>query len=205
MNTLETRHAALLLTMLWLIPAAIGCGGDDAKPDEGVEDAKKKDADLPTRARHKNLSRDGFAVQTRDLNKDERPDQWYLSATGGVLARIERDLNFDGRVDVWQYPDASGVILEEEMDLDHDGRVDVVARYRADGSIESKELALEFDDVFTVFKYYDAGGALLRVEHDEDGDETIDRLDYYEEGRIVRTGWDDNGDGVPDKFDNLGD
>jgi hypothetical protein len=191
------------LLALFLV-GAVGCGKDDAadKDADALKDNKRPGDNL-VRARNKNLTRDGMGVKTLDLNRDEKPDQWVLTGAGGVVVRIERDLNFDGAVDVWQYPDANGIILEEEMDLDHDRLVDVIAYYREDGSLERKELALEFGNVFTVFKFYDPAGLLLRVEHDEDGDQLVDRWDYYEKNRVVRTGWDENRDGVPDRFDNL--
>lgn len=183
----------------------IGCGGDDAakKDADAMQDADKSTANMPERARNKNLVQKGLTVTSADLDRDGKPDQWTMTGAGGKMLRMERDLNFDGTVDMWQYPGAAGAVMEEEMDLDHDGRVDVVAYYREDGSLERKELALEFDLVFTLFKYYDAAGSLLRVEHDEDGDKVIDRWDYYEKERVVRTGWDSNRDGIPDKFDNL--
>ena len=178
----------------------MACGGDDA--DRAV-DANKPEA-LSQRARNKNLTREGVSETTRDLNRDGKPDQWYLSGQGGKLLRIERDLNFDDRVDVWEYPGATeGSVSEAEMDLDHDGRVDVVVYYREDGSLERKEMALEFGDRFTLFQFFDNAGKLLRVEHDEDGDGVVDRWDYYEGERVARTGWDEDKDGQPDQFDDM--
>ena len=201
-NPLWSRLSILALSALLF--GAVGCGKDDAadKDADALKDNKRPGDNL-VRARNKNLTRDGMGVTTQDLNRDEKPDQWVLTGSGGVVVRIERDLNFDGAVDVWQYPNQAGAILEEEMDLDHDRLVDVIAYYREDGSLERKELALEFGNLFTVFKYYDPTGTLLRVEHDEDGDQLVDRWDYYEKNRVVRTGWDENRDGVPDRFDNL--
>lgn len=194
----------LVAVLSCLLSLSVACG-DEA--DQAEKDAKSANNKVvkPTdqRARDKNLKRDGLSVKTFDLNNDQKPDQWELARDAAVRERAERDLNFDGQVDVWQYFDKAGLLIEEEMDLDFDGRVDMVSFYNPEGLLIRKELSLDFGGKFTVYKYYDAQGELLRIEQDEDEDGKIDRWDFYENKRRVRIGWDENSDGVPDRFDDL--
>lgn len=155
------------------------------------------------RARHGNLSRNDRQVDTYDLNEDGDADQWVIQSTSGELIRNERDMNFDGKVDLWQYPGSDGEIVEEEMDLDLDGTVDLVAYYK-DGTVRRKKIAVSFKEDFSIVKIYNEEGQLLRVERDEDEDDRTDVWEYYDDqGNRERIGWDENGDGVPDTFDDL--
>lgn len=199
--TLSSSRLFIPLFLTGALACTTACNKDQ-KDDINAQNAQGA-KDLPSRARHTNISREGLNSTPADLNRDEKPDQWTLSGAGGKVLRIERDLNFDNIVDVWQYPNEAGVVIEEEMDLDHDRQVDVVVFYREDATVEHKELAIEFKGQFTVFKYYDQTEQLLRVEQDEDADGRMDRWDYYEGKRLARTGWDEDNDGVPDRFDEL--
>ena len=185
----------LLGATLCLLPLGCGQSKDDAQATALKDTA-------PARARNGRLTREGFTVKPIDLNRDGQPDQFEVSGGSGAL-RVERDMNFDGFIDLWEHLDAAGHVSEAEIDIDFDHKVDVVVFYRPDGSIEHKELALNFSDTFTVFKYYGAASDLLRIEYDEDGDGRIERWDYFENKRLARTGWDQNGDGVPDTFDDI--
>lgn len=201
---------SVLLALVFALPAATGCGGKDSQAERDAEraagSAEQKpavDSVASTRKRTGDLKADGLEVQTHDLNRDERPDQWEYRNSQGLVVRTERDMNFDGDVDVWQYPDRGGEIVEEEMDLDMDGEVDLVAYYE-NGDIRRKDLSVDFEEQFSISKYYNKEGHLLRVERDKDGDETTDVWEYYDEdGNRERVGWDENGDGVPDSFDDL--
>ncbi len=195
-----SRHLHSLF-LIGTLTCAVACGKDN-KDDANAQNAQGA-VELPDRARHNTLTREGLSATPADLNRDGNPDQWTLSGAQGKVLRIERDLNFDNAVDVWQYTNEAGTVIEEEMDLDHDRSVDVVVFYREDGTVEHKELAIEFKGLFTVFKYYDQAEQLLRVEQDEDADGKVDRWDYYENKRLARTGWDEDADGVPDRFDDL--
>lgn len=185
-----------------------GCGNqakDAAEQD--AEEAKEK-KDLPgsvytKRKRDGELDRQDKNVESMDLNRDGRPDQWEIRSEEGRLLWIARDMNFDGQVDVWQYPDDVGEVVEEEMDLDMDGTVDLVSYYK-NGNVRRKELSVNFDEQFSIVKFYNKDGRLLRVERDEDQDGTIDVWEYYDDqGNRERVGWDENGDGVPDSFDQM--
>lgn len=199
--------AALLLGTLGAGPL-IGCGDDSEQAGKDLDAAARAAEPDPTlqtltrqRARKGDLSRGSLSVTAFDLNNDKKEDQWILSEQGRTV-RIERDLNFDSRIDQWQYPNAAGDIVEEEVDLDLDGKIDVVIFYNK-GVVSRKNMALDFTGNFGISKYYDNQGNLLRVERDEDADGQPDVWEYYQDGSRVRIGWDENKDGVPDRFDTL--
>jgi antitoxin component YwqK of YwqJK toxin-antitoxin module len=193
----------------FLVFGAAACAGNqNGQAQQGADKAKEAQQDGPStvidaRKRKENLKREGRQVETFDLNQDQRADQWEVRNEAGKLVRVERDMNFDGQVDVWQYPDSDGNVVEEEMDLDMDGTIDLVTHYK-DGKVRRKELSTEFDEQFSIVKFYNKEGKLLRVERDEDGDGSVEVWEYYDDsGNRERIGWDDNGDGVPDSFDDL--
>lgn len=112
-------------------------------------------------------------------------------------------MNFDGQIDIWQYFDDASNLLEEEMDLDYDNKIDLVAFYK-DGVVARKAMSVGFGGAFSIEKFYDAEGKLLRVERDQDNDGVTDLWEYYnQDGKRERIGWDTNGDGTPDEFDQL--
>ena len=190
------------LILVFLLVVTQGCGSDTpAQKSDSDVNAETAVISGPPRARNRNLIRDGFTVESVDINSDERPDQWTYKS-GAKIVRIERDINFDDRIDMWQYPGEDGTIVEEEMDLDLDGIVDVVTFFE-NGVIVRKESSIDFQQGFSIAKIYDGKGNLLRVERDEDGDNRPDIWEYYEGSRRVRVGWDSNGDGIPDKFDSI--
>lgn len=194
------RYLSLVSCILVLGPLSAGCGGSDVTDEK--EDGMRADAGGEGgRARLNNLQREGYTVETVDLNQDGQPDQWTFKTANRVV-RYERDMNFNGNVDVWQYPDESGAIIEEEMDLDLDGVVDLVVHYK-DDVVTRKRMSVDFSGDFSVTKFYDKNGDLLRVERDENRDGAPNVFEYYEDNRMVRVGWDENGDGNPDRFDSL--
>ena len=207
------RSVTLVLVAAGLLAGgAIGCGDQGSQAAKDSDTKKKKanqDEKLEVetlsddRKRDGNLNRRRKEVEKFDLNKDQKTDQWEITNKKGKLVRIERDMNFDGQVDVWQYPNSSGEVVEEEMDLDMDGTVDLVAYYK-NGHVARKEMSVGFKEDFSIVKFYDKEGQLLRVERDKDRDGTVDVWEYYDDkGNRERIGWDGNGDGVPDNFDNL--
>lgn len=208
--TFRRRSGLAALLLVAFAAGGVGCAGNQqsSRPDETPDEADESDDEqegpetiTDARKRRDGLSREGKQVETFDLDRDQKADQWEVRSEEGELLWIARDMNFDGQVDVWQYPDADGEVVEEEMDLDMDGTVDLVTHYKG-GEIRRKELSVNFDEQFSIVKFYNKKGNLLRVERDEDGDGEIDVWEYYDSnGNRERIGWDDNGDGVPDTFD----
>ncbi len=195
---MDAKHLPLL-AILALLTLLAACSGAEVQPDPTPAQGPR-----PERARFSNLSTSGRDTRAEDLNNDGKPDQWYIT-DGSRLVRTERDLNFDGTPDVYLYPDPANaeVVIEEEMDLDTDGVVDVVNYYQ-NGIIHRKELAVDFTGALAVIKYFDPQGNLSRVERDANNDGKIDTWEYWQDGSRVRTGRDNDGDGAPDVFDEVG-
>lgn len=186
---------------------APGCGSDQASKaaqDSALDTSAQQRPDGPAGERHRfnSIDNTGLQVETADLNDDGKPDQFTYKNAQRVV-RVERDMNFDGQIDIWQYFDDASNLLEEEMDLDYDNKIDLVVFYK-DGVVERKAMSVGFGGAFTIEKFYDGEGKLLRVERDQDNDGVTDLWEYYNaDGKRERIGWDTNGDGTPDEFDQL--
>jgi len=143
----------------------------------------------------------GLIEQQIDLNKDERPDVFNFyrarKETTRLLVRKEVDLNWDGKIDVRTWFTDSGEIEKEEMDGDFDSRVDWIDHYKGGRRVMS-EIDSDYDGAMDLFKYYE-NGKLRRKERDSKGDGRIDFWEYLDEqGNVLRTGRDVDGDGVMD-------
>lgn len=186
---------------------AVGCGsdqGDNAARDSEAKTNAPKIPEGPAgeRKRYGTLKTQGLQTESFDLNDDGKPDQITYANVQGIV-RVERDMNFNGKTDIWQYFDDSGALLEEEMDLDYDQNVDLIAFYK-DGVVIRKAMSVGFDGAFTIEKFYDGEANLLRIERDQDNDGVADLWEYYDKnGDRERVGWDNDGDGTPDEFDQL--
>jgi hypothetical protein len=172
----------MLLGVCWVI----ACGGGDQVRN-----------DMPSRARHQNLSSTGFRQVSADLDHDGQADQWSYLDEAGQLVRAERDIDFNGSVDVYEYYGPDGLVVEEEIMLDFDDQVDSV-RFYNQGVLVRRELSTAFDGRFNLSKHYDAQGNVLRVDRDGNGDGRMDTWEYFENGQVVRVGRDADGDGTPE-------
>lgn len=149
-------------------------------------------------------SGDGLVVQAIDVNGDRTADVFnYMrerqDATP-LMVRKETDLNWDGRIDVRAWFDDTGALTKEEMDGDFDGRVDWTDHYQGNRRVFS-EVDTDFDGVFDLFKYYESG-KVRRKERDTNADGKIDFWEYFDDqGNVVKTGKDLDGDGVMDVRD----
>ena len=177
-----------LLLGLVLLPA---CGG------------KKKDAGELRRASVISMApaEEGLTRQAIDINGDGTADVYnYMREredAAALMVRKETDLNWDGRIDVRAWFNDTGELTKEEMDGDFDGRVDWVDHYQGDRRVMS-EVDTDFDGTFDLFKYYE-GNAVRRKERDSDHDGRVDFWEYFDEqGNVVKTGKDLDGDGVMD-------
>lgn len=153
---------------------------------------------LKTRKRDPNFDLSSLERTVVDVNGDDRPDQWeyYKNGASAVTAR---DFNFDGNPEVWRYYGANGRVVEEEYNLDPDPHIDVI-HYLEGGTTRRKLISVDFQGKFTIEKFYDKQGNLLRVERDSDGDGQPETWEYFEDGKRVRIGWDEDLDGVADTF-----
>lgn len=175
--------------------------------------AKKKsdaDAQYESQVRESSLlsekiNDEGLIEQRIDMNADKRPDVFNYYREGANdgprrMVRKETDLNMDGRIDVRSWFEDTGAIEREELDGDFDGRVDWVDHYRSSKRVMS-EVDTDYNGVFDLFKYYESG-KVRRKERDTNADGKIDFWEYFDDqGNVVKTGKDLDGDGVMDVRD----
>ncbi len=150
---------------------------------------------------------EGLTVRQSDLDGDGRADVFsYYRETPGrqgstelLLVRKTLDFNQDGKPDVTQEYDAKGRLARESLDMDFDGRVDAVREYE-EGQVVREELSYRFDGRFDVRKFYEKGVLVLKtVDTRRSG--TFDEFQYFVGGQLTRIGWDRDGDGKPEAFE----
>ena len=123
--------------------------------------------------------------------------------------REEADLNGDGRLDLWRWFDKKGRILKDEYDLDFDGKVDERVVYK-DGHPYMVELSTQYDGKFDVKEFFAMledpqthqkrlQMVLLKRSSKRNG--IFDEFHYFVDGRLIRIGWDRDGDGRPEVFE----
>ena len=144
---------------------------------------------------------DGLVAQQIDLNADGQSDvtNFYRDREDAprLLVRKEMDLNWDGKIDVRTWFEPDGSIEKEEMDGDFDGVVDWVDHYKGGRRVTS-DIDTNSDGKFDLFKTYEQG-KVRRKERDTNGDTKIDFWEYLDDdGNVVKTGRDVDGDGVMD-------
>lgn len=147
---------------------------------------------------------DGHIVEKADLDGDGNPDVWSEFAIGKeegskVLVKKATDVNADGKVDVAILFDETGERIREELDMDYDGRVDKVRNFKK-GKIDREDISSLFDGKFDIRKYYEDGVLVLKqVDAGHDG--TFDEFQYFVGQKLSRIGWDRDGDGKPEVFE----
>jgi hypothetical protein len=150
------------------------------------------------------VTADGLTQVEVDLDGDKKPEivNYYRMSEGSkLLLRKDVDLNRDGRMDVRTTFDEAGLRVQEEMDGDFDGRVDWVDEY-IQGKRSMTKVDTDYNGSFDLFKYYE-NGRVRRKERDTDGNGKIDFWEYLDEqGAVVKTGRDKDGDGVMDERSN---
>ena len=148
-------------------------------------------------------------VKEFDLNQDNRPDSWrYYKVKEGQksLDRKEFDLNFDGKVDLKRFYAEDGAVLRDEMDMDFDGKIDMECFYENNKLVrkELKTVRGKSSNATLMRKEYKEGSGLVNyLEGDRDRDGVNDYFYYMRDGVIVRRGTDSDGDGKPDKWEEL--
>ena len=179
------------------VVASIACGPKTA-PEAAVEEAPEAGIMSESPAD------DGLIEQQIDINGDGGADvhNYFREREDAprLLVRKEVDLNWDGRLDVRTWFDASGAIEKEEMDGDFDGRVDWVDHYQGGKRVLS-EVDTDYNGTFDLFKVYESG-VVRSKQRDTDDNGSVDFWEYLDnDGNVVKTGRDIDGDGVMDVRD----
>ncbi len=194
-----------LLLALSVAPLA-GCPKNGAAAASGAPATGAATDGAPTVAGEastltKSSTADGLTQVQVDLNRDGRPEITNFfrerSDAPRLLLLKDTDLNLDGKVDVRTTFDDAGQRVKEEMDGDFDGRTDWVDHYIS-GKRTVSEVDTDFNGTFDLFKYYE-NSKVRRKERDTNADGRVDAWEYLDEnGTVVKTGKDVDGDGKMD-------
>lgn len=145
-----------------------------------------------------------------DVSGDGKADVWNFykevpnpddpTVPKRVLVKKEADLNFDGRKDITRDFDADGVLSREEADLDYDGVIDQVNLY--DQGILVEKRVYRGEGLIFMWKYYEEG-KMVRLGRDDDSDGRPDYCELWYAGeKLSKKGWDKTGDGECDYWEN---
>jgi len=95
--------------------------------------------------------------------------------------RVEAlDSNNDNKPDIKRvYDKKSGAELCRIVDLNHDGRPDLYEYFEANGAVRRREYAYDDSGSVNAIEYYE-GGKLVRREYDTTGQHRIDTWDYFD-------------------------
>ncbi len=117
----------------------------------------------------------------------------------GRLDRVAYDADGDGRADVLTLFGPSGVPLRAQIDSDKDGVVDRWEYYGPDGRLAKLATARRKPGVPDLWSYPDGFGGIGRREYDDDGDGRPERAEDLLDGVVVAEEFDTTGAGVWDK------
>ena len=136
------------------------------------------------------------------ISQTKRLEPVYNKKTGR-LEQLKYDSDGDGKFDTFSYMDGS-TILRIEIDRDEDGTIDRWEYYGPGKTLERVGLSRAQNGVEDAWQYFDASGALVRVElAAEDGQhkKSVERIEHYERGVLVRAEEDTDHDGKVDKWE----
>jgi hypothetical protein len=134
---------------------------------------------------------------TVDAKKDGNPDI-YSYMDGTKFVRIEIDNDEDGKIDRWEYYGADQKLEKVGSSRLNDGKQDLWAYQAADGSVAKIELSSKRDGTIDRVEFYEKG-ALVRAEQDTDGDGRADKWETYADGTLATVGFDTKHTGAPDR------
>lgn len=135
---------------------------------------------------------------TYDRNKDGIVDTW-TDMDGNKPLRSRIDTDGDGVVDRWEYYDDRGGLAKVGFSRKRDGRVDAWAYSGPDGKVARVEMSSSGDEKKIDREEIYDNGSLIRTQEDTDGDGRIDKWETYERGELATASMDENGDGRPDR------
>ena len=159
----------------------------------GFLDEKKEGSTLLERY---DLNADGAA----DLEKVYFTYQNAQKETVKILREKRLDLDYNGGYDMITKYDSDSRKVSEKVDLDFDGKFDAENIYKK-GKLSEQRLSPGFDGKLTVWNYFDEKGLLVKKARDTTEDGRADTWEYYAEGKLIRIGYDRDGDGRPEYFE----
>lgn len=185
---------------VWVTMIITACSGSTSSTASQEGKLTTKPIMLTTKAEA------GVMVEETDTDQDGKTDIWTFyqeviekDKSTKKLLRKSIDLNGDGKVDITKFYDEKGQVIKEEVDQDFDSKVDRVTHYKNE-KIQWEEISSQFDGIFDVRKYYEEGALVLKqVSTRRNG--VFDEYQYFVGNRLSRVGWDVDGDGKPDRFE----
>ncbi|MAA79647.1 MAG: hypothetical protein CL916_10340 [Deltaproteobacteria bacterium] len=155
-----------------------------------------------------------FACATTKSNKMETPlteEKTRVShiqtkelEDGDILQLI--DLNQDGQTDVWNtfHPrkNNSPILVKKVLDINHDGMGDIWSYYGDDSKLIEEHFDMNFDQVIDRKEYYQ-DGILISSIFDADGDDQPEATHRVKNGTLHRSKLDTTGDGILDLWQAL--
>lgn len=190
------RNPTFLIAVV-SVALSIGCSGASRKADSLPGTTPFLTVEAP----------DGVKLEKVDLSGNGIVDiwTWYRDSSGPgnttrrLMIRKATDINGDGRPDIVAYFDESGQMVKEEIDLDYDGRADKI-RLLDKGKVIREDISTRFDGAVDMRKYFE-NGVLVVKQIDTRHQGRFDEFQYFVNGRLARIGWDRDGDGKPEVFD----
>ena len=117
---------------------------------------------------------------------------------GARIVRIEIDQNGDGKIDRWEYYGPDQKIEKVGFSRAQDGVEDAWSFFRPGGALDHIAMSTKRNRKVDRVEYYD-NGALVRAEEDSDGDGRNDKWETYNEGRLASVAFDTVHRGTPDR------
>ena len=133
-------------------------------------------------------------------SSEKRIEPIYDRVTGR-LQLVKYDSDGDGKTDIWTYMDGPRVV-RTEADTNQDGKVDRWQYYGPDKKVDKIGLSTKNDGVEDRWAYLAADGTTTtRIESASGGSGKVSRVEYLEQGVVVRVEEDTDGDGRVDKWE----
>ena len=140
---------------------------------------------------------------TYDANHNGVIDTWTeMDGTRPLRSRIDRDE--DGRIDRWEYYDERGALAKVGFSRRQTGTPDAWAFSGADGRIARVDSSSTADENRIDRREIYEQGIMVRSEIDTNGDGRTDQWETYDAGALKTAAMDENGDGRPDRRLNYG-
>ncbi len=136
---------------------------------------------------------------TSDRNGNGTVDTW-TDMDGARPIRSRIDLDEDGRIDRWEYYDSAGRLVKVGFSRQRRDEPDAWAFSRQDGSLERVDISSVADEARIDRREYYESGRMIRSEEDADRDGRIDTWTTYDaNGGVAIASFDEDRDGKPDR------